>query len=250
MGKIRTSLLVVFFTFSLLYCHGESINISIFDEEKIYTEIDNKIAMSPCIIDGLFRWRRNNGNWATKSDSILQTQQVLDSVVSFIKRDRNCSYVVIFHVNAFGKTMKPDLMNRSSRLLKDYLVWSGVDSMSLWLALDTIPNDPIVLCNESKRQYFEIIKIKNRQFSGWIKDGRNNFLPNAYLYGVVMNNVHGGWERIGRCDSTGRFVCLIPNVPMTIVIKDESQTELMRVNLEEGDLIDKKIRIPPKNISK
>ena len=209
--------------------------------DVFFTETDTMVTLSSCIASGLIRWNRNHECWTTKADTILHTQQILDSVITFIRRDINSSYVITKHVSAQWKTLKPYSENRSSRLLKDYLVWRGVDSMSLWLALDTVPNCPPLISNENCRHYFEIIKVKPRLFSGWIKEGVDKILPNAYLYGIVIDNYFGGQQEIGRSDSTGRFVCYVPNVPMTIVIKDKSGAELKKFNIGTEQQIDNMI---------
>ena len=247
MERIKLYLWVICLTFSPICSHGQSVITSLSADGKIlYIGTDSKVALSSCILFGLGRWRNNHENWETKADSILQTQRVLDSVVSFTKRYSYCSYVITNHVTARWKSIRPWQLNRSSKILKDYLVWNGVDSMSLWLALDTIPNPPSLVSDEYVSHYHEIIKVENRQFSGWLKEGRNKYLPNAYLYGFVMDNCFGGQQKIGRSDSMGHFECSVPNVPMTIIIQDENHSEKMRFNLKEGGQIDKKIRIPRK----
>ena len=83
--------------FSLCYSpicsHGQSVNTTLSadgEDDDIIREADGKFTLSSYVLFGLGRWCNNHENWETKADSILQTQHVLDSVVSFTKRDSDC----------------------------------------------------------------------------------------------------------------------------------------------------------------
>ena len=222
---------------------------SLYDDGVVFSVTGTKVTLPTCLIPALIRWRGDHENWASKADSILQTQRMLDSTVSFVKRDINCSYVITRYGTSERFSFRPEFYSRLSRLLTDYMVWRGVDPLTLWLAYDTIPNadcKPLYEDSEICQGYYEIKEVGTRQYSGWIKDENDQCLPNAYLYGEVMGSCIGSRRVIGRSDSVGRFECNLPNLPMTIVIKDESRKELENLTLEEGKQLDKKIRIRKK----
>lgn len=251
MKKNKIHIVVVcLLCFASFFCQGQQEEKTHWwYDETTFSVSDTMVTLSSQIDMGLNRWQSEHENWVMETDSFSKTQQrMLDSVASFAKRDSNCSYVITRYGTSYWKLVNPRLSMNRAKLLRNYLVWRGVDSLSIWLAIDTIPNCQPLDFSKGCLHYYEIKKVGTRQYSGWIKERRNKCLPNAYLYGVVKNCFHRQLlKEIGRSDKDGRFVCNVPNVPISIVIKDESHTELMRFRLDEGEQIDKKIRIRSAN---
>lgn len=242
MRKIKCYLFWVFLCFGIHYCQGQTRdNENIYDQESIFRVTDTMLTLSTYVDNSLIKWQSGDKEWEIFANNFYQTHQMLDSAVSFAKKDSNCMYVIIRHVTSYWKTVKPGFSNTRTKLFKDYLIWNGVDPMSIWISLDTICNCKPIEYSENCLHYYQVKKVNMRRFCGWIKEGGDNFLSNAYLYGIVTNNCFGGQQEIGRSDSTGRFMCYVPDVPITIVIKDESGAELMKLNIGTGQLTDKMI---------
>ena len=181
----KTILCVVLGLLLIFPCQGQQ-------EEKTnwwYDEItfsvsDTMVTISSQIDMGLSRWHSKHENWAeAETDSIFPTlQKMLDSIASFAKRDPNCSYVITRYGTSYWKWGNRRLSMNRAELLKDYLVWCGVDSSSIWITLDTIPNCQPLEYSKNCLHYYEIKK----QFRTFVFIPYNTIVNS---FPIVENNI-------------------------------------------------------------